>query len=156
MKNLVKAVQEMVLEHPTKNGEQICIEACGLNENGASNKPVFTLYRELNPNDDGAKLGLITFVQLLPVCGNLKPLALIAAKVGCRLVPVHGGPDGEDMRHECLQGYAAVSDLIKAAERGASHGEIAGLLERAVKELEDLFVRARDRDYEQGREQSCP
>lgn len=43
-------------------------------------KPYKTLMRELNPNDEGAKLGLMTFLQILHISNNYSPLDMIAMK----------------------------------------------------------------------------
>lgn len=45
-------------------------------------KPYSTLLREVNPYDEGAKLGVETFVQILKITGDYSPLEFIANELG--------------------------------------------------------------------------
>lgn len=51
-------------------------------------KPYTTLMRELNPNDEGAKLGLITFLKILGITQNYSPLSVIAKMFGQIIIEV--------------------------------------------------------------------
>jgi hypothetical protein len=51
-------------------------------------KPYKTLMRELNPNDEGAKLGLMTFLQILRITQNYSPLNMIAKMFGQIMIDV--------------------------------------------------------------------
>ena len=50
------------------------------------NKPYSTLLREVNPYDDGAKLGIETLLQIMKITGDTAPLAFIAHELGLELV----------------------------------------------------------------------
>ena len=53
----------------------------------ALGKPYSTFMRELNPNDGNAKLGANTFLHILEVTGDTKPLQEIATHFGMSLKP---------------------------------------------------------------------
>lgn len=50
-------------------------------------KPYSTLLREVNPYDEGAKLGVETFVQILKITGDTTPIEYIADELGLELIP---------------------------------------------------------------------
>lgn len=50
-------------------------------------KPYSTLLREVNPYDQGAKLGVETFMEVLKITGDISPLEYIANELGFELVP---------------------------------------------------------------------
>ena len=50
-------------------------------------KPYSTLLREVNPYDEGAKLGVETFVQILKITGDFAPLEYIASELGLEITP---------------------------------------------------------------------
>lgn len=104
-----------------------------------------TLKRELNGNDPLAKLGAATLIPIIRVIGPA-PLQFIAAACGYTLRPVDGAPDAPSMAEECLQGFSAVARYIEAANAGQRYTDLSPKLAAAIKELEDVFVRARDRD----------
>lgn len=62
--NLISAVHDLVLESGL--GAKNIAAAVG--------KPYSTLLREVNPFDDGAKLGAETLVDIMRVTGNIQPL----------------------------------------------------------------------------------
>lgn len=49
-------------------------------------KPYSTLLREVNPYDEGAKLGAETLLQILKITGNVAPLEYLANELGLELV----------------------------------------------------------------------
>lgn len=105
-----------------------------------------TLSRELSPYDSGAKLGVESLVPLMRACNSVAPLEAIAGFMGYGLRPLGGAPDGLNMEDECLQGYEAVTDFTRAARAGAHYTDLMPKLRAAIKELEDVLVRARERD----------
>ncbi len=144
---LAEAIRNMVLGHPSMSVEQIAEGAFGCDEQGKPRKSKWTLYRELNPEDPGAKVGALELVNLMRACGSTTPAEIMAAEVGLSTSPMSGHePDGRDMTHECLQGFLAVSAFAEAAESGTHYIELEPLLREAVQELEDVFKRARSRD----------
>lgn len=70
--NLISAVHDLVLESGL--GAKNIAAAVG--------KPYSTLLREVNPFDDGAKLGAETLVDIMRVTGNIQPLEHIAEQFG--------------------------------------------------------------------------
>ncbi len=51
-------------------------------------KPYSTLLRELNPHDDGAKLGAETLMHIMAVINDIAPLKSMAKTFGYELVPI--------------------------------------------------------------------
>lgn len=49
-------------------------------------KPYSTLLREVNPYDEGAKLGVETLLQILKITGDTAPLEYMANELGMELV----------------------------------------------------------------------
>lgn len=82
---IAHALQAMVLEN-AKSVEMIAEEAFGTDDAGKPRKSKWTLYREVNPEDSGAKVGVLDLVPLMRACGSLEPLQLIANEMGCRVV----------------------------------------------------------------------
>lgn len=104
-----------------------------------------TLKRELNGHDPYAKLGAETLIPIIREIGPA-PLEFIAAACGFTVRPIGGAPDAPSMAEECLQGYGAVAAFIEAAVGGQDYRELTPRLEAAIKELEDVWQRARDQD----------
>ena len=77
--NLISAVHDLVLESGL--GAKNIAAAVG--------KPYSTLLREVNPFDDGAKLGAETLVDIMRVTGNIQPLEQIAEQFGYMLKRTH-------------------------------------------------------------------
>ena len=77
--NLISAVHDLVLESGL--GAKNIAAAVG--------KPYSTLLREVNPFDDGAKLGAETLVDIMRVTGNIQPLEHIAEQFGYELKRTH-------------------------------------------------------------------
>ena len=77
--NLISTVHELVLESGL--GAKNIAAAVG--------KPYSTLLREVNPYDEGAKLGPETLVDIMKVTGNILPLEHIAEELGYELKRVH-------------------------------------------------------------------
>ena len=77
--NLISTVHELVLESGL--GAKNIAAAVG--------KPYSTLLREVNPYDEGAKLGAETLVDIMKVTGIILPLEHIAEELGYELKRVH-------------------------------------------------------------------
>lgn len=80
-KSLTKAIQEMVLRHDL-SVEQICDAAF------EGRKSHWTLYKELNPQDESAKIGAVDLVDLMRVCRDVAPLRIMASRLGQVLMPL--------------------------------------------------------------------
>lgn len=134
-------MHKVVIEEPKGPPAKVVAEELG--------KPQFTLYRELNPDDDGAKLDAAHLLPIMLVTGDDRPLQFLAGHMGKRLVDVSRRPDGRDMAEECLQAYPAVTTFVEAARGdGASLIGLGALLEAAVGELEDIYTRWREQNGE--------
>lgn len=59
-------------------------------------KPYKTLMRELNPNDAGAKLGLIDFLQIIRISKDYFPLQMIAKRFNKILVDIPASTNNTD------------------------------------------------------------
>lgn len=79
MSNLISTVHDLVLESGL--GARNIAAAVG--------KPYSTLLREINPYDDGAKLGAETLVDIMKVTENIQPLQHIAEEFGYELKRSH-------------------------------------------------------------------
>ena len=87
--NLISAVHDLVLESGL--GAKNIAAAVG--------KPYSTLLREVNPFDDGAKLGAETLVDIMRVTGNIQPLEHIAEQFGYKPLPYNASPSPKN-HHE--------------------------------------------------------
>lgn len=76
---LISTVHDLVLESGL--GAKNIAAAVG--------KPYSTLLREVNPFDDGAKLGAETLVEIMKVTGNVQPLEHMAEQFGYQLKRAH-------------------------------------------------------------------
>ena len=73
-------------------GTEVALKLTGCaakNIAAAVGKPYSTLLREVNPFDDGAKLGAETLVDIMRVTGNIQPLEHIAEQFGYELKRTH-------------------------------------------------------------------
>ena len=76
MKSVTKIVQEMIMNC----GQPLKAVASRIG------KPYPTLLRELNPYDNGAKLGVETLLELMKVAKDPTPLQYMAEEMGYTLV----------------------------------------------------------------------
>lgn len=53
----------------------------------AVGKPYSTLMREINPYDNGAKLGAETLLEIMRHTGNHQPLEYMAEQLGLKVIP---------------------------------------------------------------------
>lgn len=120
-------------------------------------KPYSTLYRELDANDEGAKIGVDTLLLLIRAChmegsrhGSWPPktppgpLAWLAAKCGFRCVPNAAEPDSGNVNDEMLDDFAALAEMQKAARDGCVHPAIiVELAAKAQVELEETVEQYR-------------
>lgn len=140
----------------TEKFRYVCQKAVFENPKGLSVKEIAsaldkspsTLYGELNPqpnpNGCSAKLGALDLFQIMTLTQAKEPIQFQASHFACRLVPVVGRPDGRNMDDECLQILPAVSRFIEAARNGGDFESLSPLLEEAIKELQDVWIRRRE------------
>lgn len=136
----MRALEDVIADMVENSGRTLTAIAAEIGKHKS------TLSRELSPYDAGAKLGVESLVPLMRACRSVAPLEALAGFMGYGLRPLGGEPDGRSMEDECLQGYEAVTDFIKAARAGRHYTDLMPRLRAALKELEDVVVRARDRD----------
>ena len=86
---LAEQIQDSVLRHPRKSVAQIAEEMWGTDEDG--NPKDKKLYREINPMDHGAKLGILDLIPLLRATGELGPLYYINQALGLVAFPMPAG-----------------------------------------------------------------
>lgn len=81
-KSVAVEIQNMVLRHPVISVEVITEQTFG------STKSHWTLYKELNPEDSTAKMGVLDLVPLMKTCGSVAPLEAIAQQMNMVVVPL--------------------------------------------------------------------
>lgn len=143
MRNIAISLQDIVLKSQ-KSIEQLVEEAFGFSYDSEGNRRAAkshnTLYRELNPEDPGAKLGFLDGVLLMQATGNYTPLSLAANKLGLRLVPDGAAPDHDSVQEECLDDYAALT-LFTQSVRGGDHpGVVRQAADKAIREIEETLT----------------
>ncbi len=72
---LTKILHNLVLDNPIP--AKVLAKEIG--------KPYSTLLREINPYDNGAKLGVETLLQIMKCTGNVTPLEYMAEQLGYNL-----------------------------------------------------------------------
>ncbi|MBI9110087.1 phage regulatory CII family protein [Maridesulfovibrio ferrireducens] len=81
-KSVAVEIQNMVLRHHNMSVEVITEQTFG------STKSHWTLYKELNPEDSTAKMGVLDLVPLMKTCGSVAPLEAIAHQMNMVVVPL--------------------------------------------------------------------
>lgn len=104
-------------------------------------KPYPTLLREINPDDDGAKLGADILGDIMTKCGDVTPLRFLALQMGYRISPLSSSdPDKSTLHEELADDLQALAKYQKALTDGAEDSKLAELLEFAIMELEENLV----------------
>lgn len=81
-------------------------------------KPYGTLTRELNPDDEYAKLSVDTFMMMLQQSGDMRPLKWIADHFGFTITKKKAEPDKKTWEGEFVQDGTALGALGKAMDSG--------------------------------------
>ena len=146
-RKIIEATQESVLNN--SKGLSVAVVADMLTREKAAS----TLYQEINPNQRQGKLGVEDFVEIMKILDDFRPLEVMAAACGFRVVPINSSPDAPSFALECIQGYEAVGSFlrdaraeIEAAERegrAPDYQRFGRQLAQATKELNDVWVRMR-------------
>lgn len=104
-------------------------------------KPYHTLLREVNPGDDGAKLGAETLLDIMKESGDVSPLRFQALQLGYRLSPLAGSePDKSTLTEELADDLQALARYQKALLNDEPAEILAELLQLAIMELEENLV----------------
>lgn len=150
MKELLEAAHK-ILKRSSKSAEEIVEQAFGVDENGNARKSHWTLYKELNPNDNTAKLGALDLFRLMQVTGDVQPLALMAHMLGYMLVDkksVH--PDRPTWEAEHAQDTSDLGEMARLMDAGASPAKVHTQAMRACTNLLETAVRyERDKNIRQ-------
>ena len=117
-------------------------------------KAYTTLYRELDQNDEGGKIGVDTLLPLIRACHDAErkspptPLLWLAGKLGYRCVPENVQPDKNEVREECLDDIkelAAFQELLRSGSTPVA--VVARQAETAIREIKETVEQYR-REWE--------
>ena len=114
-------------------------------------KAYTTMIRELNPDDDGAKLGADLLVRMMQVSGDIRPLAWLAHKLGYMLIDkksVH--PDRPTWEGEHAQDTSDLGEMARLMDKGASPAKVHAQAMKACVNIAETAVRyERDKSLRQ-------
>ncbi|MDY6233284.1 MAG: phage regulatory CII family protein [Desulfovibrio sp.] len=105
-------------------------------------KPYATLARELNPDDEGAKLGADLLLPIMRVTGDVRMLKWLADKLGYMLrrkADVH--PDQPSWALEHAQDTQHLGEMARLMASGASPADVQREGENAIRDIEETMVR---------------
>ncbi|WP_243438514.1 phage regulatory CII family protein [Fundidesulfovibrio soli] len=104
-------------------------------------KPYSTLMRELNPDDQGAKLGVELLLPLMRACNSVMPLRYLASRMGQRVVSLREvTPDKPSMLEGMLTTYPALAEFHQAIMEGQPMEKVAELRENVIHQVQVDFV----------------
>lgn len=120
-------------------------------------KPYSTLYRELDGNDEGAKIGVDTAFLLIRACympgsrlgswppqSPPAPLLWLASKCGFRCAPLNAEPDHASVSEEMLDDFQALSAMQALLRKGTEPpARIVELACQAQAEIEETVEQYR-------------
>lgn len=139
-----------ILKRSNKSAEEISELAFGVDENGNVRKSHWTLYKELNPNDSTAKLGVIDLFRLMEVTHDVGPLEVIADKLGYLLISkkdVH--PDRPTWQGEHAQDSSDLGEMARLMDEGAPPADVQRIAAHLVQNIEETAVQY-GRNYDVG------
>lgn len=109
------------------------------------NKPYFTLCRELNVDDDGAKLGADLILPIMLKTGDTRPLEWLAARMGYVIFPVEAiKPDRESWEGEHVQDGHRFGEMSRLMDEGATPDEVDAAKRELIREIEETAKRYRE------------
>jgi len=131
--SFLELMQDMVLNN--KRPVRVLAENC--------RRPYKTMMRELNPYDEGAKLGADMVLPLMEQCGDVSPLRYLAVRMNYRLTPMDGvSPDKPTLAEELNDDIQAVARcqrvLLDVGNTTLERAEEVTAL--AIQELEENLV----------------
>jgi len=104
-------------------------------------KPYPTLMRELNAEDQGAKLGVELLLPLMQACESVMPLRFLASRMGQRVVSLQPvTPDKSSLLEEMLTTYPALAEYHQAIMEARPLEQVAELRERVIRQVQEDFV----------------
>jgi hypothetical protein len=111
-------------------------------------KPYPTLKRELNPADDGAKLGADVLLGIMASCGSIAPLEWLADRLGDIVKPKDfAEPDKATWPEERVDDSVCCGKVSTLMQEGAHPSVVFKAIEEAKDELDQSGTRY-SRDYE--------
>lgn len=111
-------------------------------------KPYPTLKRELNPADDGAKLGADVLLGIMASCGSIAPLEWLADRLGYIVKPKDfAEPDKATWPEERVDDSVCCGKVSTLMQEGAHPSVVFKAIEEAKDELDQSGTRY-SRDYE--------
>ena len=111
-------------------------------------KPYPTLKRELNPADDGAKLGADVLLGIMASCGSIAPLEWLADRLGYIVKPKDfAEPDKATWPEERVDDSVCCGKVSTLMQEGAHPSVVFKAIEEAKHELDQSGTRY-SRDYE--------
>lgn len=113
-------------------------------------KPYFTLTRELNPDDDGAKLGADLLLPIMRLTGDIRPLEWLASRLGYALVPEDQiQPDRESWQGEHVQDTQRFGEMSALMDEGAVPARVDAARDALIHEIAETAKRYREQ-WEKG------
>ena len=104
----------------------------------AVGKPYPTLTRELNPDDDGAKLGADLLLPLMQATGDIRPLEWLAGRMGFALRKKGDiQPDRPTWAEEHAQDSALMGELSAAMMAGMPVSVVYQTARRLIADIEE-------------------
>lgn len=104
-------------------------------------KPYPTLVRELNEEDQGAKLGAELLLPLMQACDSVMPLRFLASRMGHRVVSMQPiTPARSSLLEEMLTTYPALAEYHQAIMERQSFEKVAELREQVIRQVQKDFV----------------
>lgn len=149
IRELIEALYRMVHESPL-SAEEIVERAFGVNDDGNPKKSKWTLYRELNPTDAGAKFGALDMLRVMRITKDLRPLEVMAAAMDCTVRPKNAAePDKPTWAEEHAQDSGKMGLLVSLMEGGEPPSVVE---KQAMLLLEDIqqTVTRYQRQYQSG------
>ena len=106
-----------------------------------------TLYRELDANDDGGKLGVDTLLPLIRACANGQttfkippaPLLWLCSKCGFKAVPLQAEPGSPDVREEALDDVRELTEFHSSIRKGEHPSVVATKARAAQVEIDETM-----------------
>lgn len=140
------------LKRSKLSAEQISERAFGRNgSTGKLNKSLSAIYKELDPDITTAKLGLVDFIRIVEVTGDVEALAAIVRRVGYIMRKIDGiTPDQPHWQGEHAQDTAHLGKMSEMMTSGVDPSVLQTYVVKACADLEETAIRYA-RDYDAGK-----
>ena len=151
MEQILKILHE-TLRRSKLSAEEISERAFGRNgSSGKLNKSLSALYKELDPDITTAKLGLIDFIRIVEVTGDIEALEAVARRVGYILRKVSDiQPDQPTWQGEHAQDTRHLGRMSELMSQGVPPSVVQTYATRACEDLEQTSIQY-GRDYDAGK-----